>query len=235
MFHRVILTTFLLSLSIPAHSDEGPRADQLSGLLDKFERVCVQTDLDAGSIGEFLKNGQAKRLSPDETVNLFAGIVPDERHGFELSDAHILRYSVQGQVTGENMRNSKSGILAISEPVDPATPLIDIFGDWDEDYIGVKDCSIVETNGTDSFGPMDIMERFSDLNIGWPIERFTIPVPFHGGTQIVDQYHWRFETGSISLLAGRDGSFNSLSYDRMIPLGVEPTTYSLDAVDESKN
>lgn len=161
---------------------------------------------------------------------MFAGIVPHERHAFQLTDSAVLRYSVQGQVTGANRRNFRAGILAISQRVDPEVPLIDFFGDWDEDYIGVQDCSIIETHEGSDLGPMDILDKYSALKIGWPIERFSIPIHFHGGTQIVDEYYWGFEKGSISLLAGRNGDFNKLSYQRMIPMGVEPSSYSLDAV-----
>ena len=224
-----VLMAILLVSGAHASPDSLPEK-----LIEAFETICLDRDLDMQAMRAEVEERRYEPVPREEVEIFFRGVWPAELKGYRLrqgEEAYLIL-----EASGDQMREPflrfMAGEQTRRKKIDPDKLFIDILGGRTPVEIGIKSCSIAFR--TDEFPTFfqhidKRLKRREGVRRNGGRKFFTGSGADEGRPGY--SWQWRSEERGFIMVAeplndGRTGAL--LKSGIWIPLGADPSTYSLE-------
>lgn len=205
-------------------------------VVELFERLCVETNADFVEIARRLDDSWV-RLPLQRANDFYGGIVPAERNALirdDLGPAMYLLLSAQGQITSEHNKLRKTGLLSVSNRVDPDHVVrypIDLEG---PDRIGSRECQLATAAKLDIELLLDLIAglEIDGRSLGKHNVQYESQGEYRDAGLSGNHFNWIRNNTSVMRLSRRqnhDGKwYVELSVGSAVAPDDPPETYELD-------
>ena len=204
------------------------QGDQRFDISGAFQEYCIDTRLNAQAFSELVEERKLETAPRERVTQYMQGILPYHINAYRLSDQAYLIWSLQGNVTGEQMRLNRSGVQVSSDPVEPDRLMSALLVLGGPELIGSKQCQVMSFENVSAarfdFQPLLFNEESSgDLSYWGHLVRNFPALTTEG---LIMQWMYGSEV-SVSYFHAYDSSFVVLKAGASIPPGTESSSYLL--------